>query len=139
MEIFAARYALQVGLAAVPVEAPHPFVVQVEQAEQALARAGCRDRHDDLPPKINTDASSERHARSIGVAGRCHYSSLRRSKKRPGPDEPHGALLGLLPSAVVLLSGEDRGDRQRRVRERDEHLDGAAVVLSRATNGASVR
>ena len=52
----------------------------------------------------------------------------------------HGARLGLsyrLPSS--FLSGEDRGDRQRRVRERDEHLDGAAVVLRRATNGASVR
>jgi hypothetical protein len=40
MEIFAARYALQVELAAVPVEAPHPFVVQVEPAERALAACG---------------------------------------------------------------------------------------------------
>ncbi len=39
----------------------------------------------------------------------------------------HGACSGLsyrLPSS--FLSGEDRGDRQRRVRERDEHLDSAA-------------
>ena len=59
---------------------------------------------------------------------------------RHGPDEPARVAFGsVLPSAVVLLSGEDRGDRQRRVREHDEHLDGAAVVLRRATNGASVR
>jgi hypothetical protein len=56
------------------------------------------------------------------------------------PGRMNGARLGLsyrLPSS--FLSGEDRGDRQRRVRVRDEHLDGAAVVLRRATNGASVR
>jgi hypothetical protein len=65
--LIAARYTLQVEFAAVPVEAPHPFVVRVEPAEQVLARAGCRDRHDDLPPG-SMDRSSERHA--DGLSGR---------------------------------------------------------------------
>src|SRR5438034_10073918 len=57
------------------------------------------------------------------VAESVHHrpASLRHSKKRPGPDEPaRGAFGYLLPSAVVLLSGEDRGDLQRRVRVRDD-------------------
>jgi len=44
IEIFAARFALQIVLA-VRVEASHPLVVQVEPTEQPL---GCGGGHDDL-------------------------------------------------------------------------------------------
>src|SRR5690242_19713908 len=62
--IFAAGLALQVVLA-FRVLAPHPFVVHVELAKQALARAGCGDGHDDLPRSM--DRISACHADSPSV------------------------------------------------------------------------
>jgi hypothetical protein len=34
-----------------------------------------------------------------------------------------------VPADAVFFVGESRGDRQRRVRERDQHLHGAASVI----------
>jgi hypothetical protein len=51
------------------------------------------------------------------------------NRKRPARINRYGALLGCPTVCRGCLSGEDRGDRQRRVRERDEHLDGAARVI----------
>ena len=62
--IFAAGLALQVVLA-FRVLAPHPFVVHVEPAKQALALAGCGDGYDDLPRSM--DRISACHADSPSV------------------------------------------------------------------------
>jgi hypothetical protein len=40
-----------------------------------------------------------------------------------------GTCEAVLPSAVLVLLGEDPGDRHRRVRERDEHVHGVAAVV----------
>jgi hypothetical protein len=48
----------------------------------------------------------------------------------PRPDEPaRGAGVPPSPSAVVILVSEARRDCQRRVRHRDQHLNGAASVV----------
>jgi hypothetical protein len=41
----------------------------------------------------------------------------------------YGPFWFVLPSSLIVLVGEDRCNRQRRVRERNEHFHGASGVV----------
>jgi hypothetical protein len=68
---FAAGRALQI-VRAFRVEASHPFVFEVQPAEQALALPGCGDRHDGLPRSL--DRYSPHVAPLALVSRSCHGS-----------------------------------------------------------------